>query len=59
MERNTEIANKECLRSIRRPFPIGNVVVAVDIETKLLCALHTISLGNVLIVDCTNSAEFF
>ena len=33
---NTEITNKECLRSIRRPFPIGDIVLLVDIDAKLL-----------------------
>ena len=36
---NTEITNKECLRSIRRPFPIGNVVLAVQVEPELLLSL--------------------
>lgn len=40
-ERNTEITNKESLRSVGRPFPIGNVVVAIDIESELLFALQT------------------
>ena len=39
-ERNTEFTNKECLGSIRRPFPIGDVVLAIDIESELLCALQ-------------------
>jgi len=38
---NTEITNKECLRCIGRPFPIGNVVVAIHIEAEFLGALHT------------------
>ena len=37
--RNTEITNKECLSCIRRPFSIGNVVLAIDIEPKLLRSL--------------------
>lgn len=36
---NTEITNKECLRSIRRPFPIGNIVFLVHVESKLLGSL--------------------
>lgn len=38
-ERNTEFTNQECLGSIRRPFPIGDIVLLVHIEAKLLCAL--------------------
>ena len=37
--RNTEFTNKECFRSIRRPFPISNVVLLVHIETKPLFSL--------------------
>lgn len=32
----TEVTNKKCLCSIWRPFAIGNVVVLVHIEAKLL-----------------------
>ena len=38
-ERNTEFTNQECLRCIRRPFPIGDIVLLVDIDAKLLEAL--------------------
>jgi hypothetical protein len=56
-ERNTEFTNKECVRSIRCPFPVGNVVMAIDIEPKLLCALHDVSLGDVVITKDNYSAE--
>ena len=38
-ERNTEFADKESLRGIRGPFPVGYVVLRVHIEAELLCAL--------------------
>lgn len=38
-ERNTEITNEECLRGIWGPFPIGDVVLLVDIEAELVSAL--------------------
>lgn len=38
-ERITEFTNQECLRCIRRPFPIGDIVVLVYIEAKLLGSL--------------------
>jgi hypothetical protein len=55
--RNTEITNKECLRCIRRPFPIGNVVLFVHIEAKLLRSLisSVVKEGGMM---PTNSAEF-
>src|SRR6187402_3929449 len=38
-ERNTEFTNKECLRCIRRPFPVGDVVLAIHIESESLFSL--------------------
>jgi len=38
-ERYTEFTNQECLRCIRRPFPIGDIVLLVDIDSELLKAL--------------------
>jgi hypothetical protein len=40
VERNTEITNKECLLSIRRPFSIGDIVVAANIKSEFLEALY-------------------
>jgi hypothetical protein len=56
-ERNTEFTNKECLGSIGRPFPIGNVVLAIDIEPKLLFALQTLVSGIGAFQGSMNSAE--
>jgi hypothetical protein len=47
VERNTEITNKECLFGIRRPFSIGDIVVAADIESEFLEAL----LRSVLVME--------
>ena len=44
--RNTEFTNKECLRSIRRPFPIGDVVLLVYVDSKLLLSLVWLVVGN-------------
>lgn len=56
MERNTEFTNKECLRCIRRPFSIGDIVLTVHIYPKLLEALYKSVLG-LAICGSTNSAE--
>lgn len=37
-EKNTEFTNKECLRRIRRPFSIGDIVLLIHIEPELLSA---------------------
>jgi hypothetical protein len=42
-ERNTEFTNQECLSDIWGPFPIGDIVLLVHVDTKLLPALKTIS----------------
>jgi len=39
MEKITEITNEKCLGCIRRPFPIGDVVVFIHIKAKFLSSL--------------------
>lgn len=55
----TEVTKKERLSSIRSPFSVCDVVVFVDIETKLFNSLLPMSVCSAEGMECNDPAELF